>query len=415
MKIFISNYKKNFLIIALCFCFFNANAQDSTKFIKRVVIDTSQQKLNMDALYNRPFLAFNKLPLAIGGYIEANTEYTISDGVSEGFNFQMRRMTLFFSSTVANKIKFLSEIEFEEGTKEINIETAALDVEFNPLLNIRGGILLNPIGGFNQNHDGPRWDFIDRPISATQIIPATLSNVGFGLHGKYFYKKWIFGYETYLSNGFNDKLILNEKNQTSFHEAKEDADKFEKSNSGLPMITAKVAIRNRDIGEIGLSYLTTVYNQFKRDGVIIDKKRKANIIALDFNTTLFKNKINIVGEVANTFIQLPKNYIQNYGSKQMGAYVDVVGTVLNRKIFGWKNAKVNLGLRLDYADYNQDKFRTTNLKIYDETWAITPSIAFKPVGTTVIRLNYKLQKNIDIVGNPPASTATILFGISSYF
>lgn len=62
-----------------------------------------------------------------------------------------------------------------------------MDLEFHPLLNLRGGIIMNPIGGFNQNHDGPRWDFIDRPISASGIIPTTLSNVGMGINGKYFY------------------------------------------------------------------------------------------------------------------------------------------------------------------------------------------------------------------------------------
>ena len=43
---------------------------------------------------------------------------------------------------------------------------------------------MNPIGAFNQNHDGPKWEFVDRPISATQMLPATWSNVGFGLYGK---------------------------------------------------------------------------------------------------------------------------------------------------------------------------------------------------------------------------------------
>ena len=50
------------------------------------------------------------------------------------------------------KIKFLSEIEFEEGGEEVAIEFAALDISMHPLLNLRGGIVMNPIGAFNQNH-----------------------------------------------------------------------------------------------------------------------------------------------------------------------------------------------------------------------------------------------------------------------
>jgi hypothetical protein len=88
----------------------------------------------MDAVYNRPFLQYGKTPVALGGYVEANTNYVVTDGVTEGFSFQMRRMTLFVASTISKKIKFLSEIEFEDGTKEINIEFAALDIQFHPLI-----------------------------------------------------------------------------------------------------------------------------------------------------------------------------------------------------------------------------------------------------------------------------------------
>ena len=72
----------------------------------------------MDAVYNRPFLSYSKLPVSVGGYAEVNWQHLGTDGVSEGHQFQMRRMTLFVASTISKKIKFLSEIEFEEGGKE---------------------------------------------------------------------------------------------------------------------------------------------------------------------------------------------------------------------------------------------------------------------------------------------------------
>jgi hypothetical protein len=154
--------------------------------------DTSGMLLNMDAVYNRPFLQSGKFPVALGGYAEANYQYFQKDGISEGHQFQMRRLTLFVSSSISKRIKFLSEIEFEDGTKEINIEFGSVDFEFAPLFNLRGGIVMNPIGAFNQNHDGPKWEFIDRPVSATQMLPATWSNIGFGLFGKKYTKDWVY-------------------------------------------------------------------------------------------------------------------------------------------------------------------------------------------------------------------------------
>jgi hypothetical protein len=205
----------------------------------------------MDALYNRPFLQVGKLPVALGGYAEANYQYLQQDGVTEGHQFQMRRVSIFISSSIANRVKFLSEIEFEDGAKEISIEFASLDIEFNPLLNLRGGIVLNPIGAFNQNHDGPKWEFVDRPVSATQMLPATFSNVGFGWYGKKYSKDWVYGYELYLTNGFNDRIISNSENKTFLPATKEDPDRFEESFNGRMLLTGKVA-RNNKIGELAL-------------------------------------------------------------------------------------------------------------------------------------------------------------------
>jgi hypothetical protein len=410
MNISMCSFKYLFTLIFCTCTFIIAHAQpDST------AADTSKQKLNMDAVYNRPFLVIDKLPVAIGGYIEANTQYAQTDGVSDGFSFQFRRMTLFFSSTIAKKIKFLAELEFEDGTKEINIEYAAMDMVFHPMLNLRGGIIINPIGGFNQNHDGPKWDFIDRPISSTTILPATLSNVGFGLHGKHHSDNWIFGYETYLTNGFDDRVISNEDNRTSLAAGKSNPEKFEESNSGLPMFTGKIAIRNRKIGEVGVSMMSGIFNKWKEDGLILDEKRNASALAFDFNTSIINNRITLVGELAKVFVDVPVSYTQAYGTEQIGAFIDIVGTVLQRKMFDWENAKLNLGVRLEYVDYNEDKFNETNGDIADDIRAIVSSIAFRPVGTTVLRFNYRLQEQTDLLGNPAARTGAVQLGFSTYF
>src|SRR6188474_3277895 len=247
--------KKYLLILMVWSIAESAFTQIDPSLLKRIPKDTSGNKLNMDALYNRPFLQLGKLPVALGGYVEANYQYLQENGITEGHQFQMRRLSLFVSSSISNRIKFLSEIEFEDGAKEISVEFASVDFEFNPLLNLRGGIVLNPIGAFNQNHDGPKWEFVDRPISATQMLPATFSNAGFGLYGKKFTKDWVYGYEFYLTNGFNDKIISNVENKTFLPATKEDKERFEESFNGSMLVTTKTAIRNSRIGEVGISYM----------------------------------------------------------------------------------------------------------------------------------------------------------------
>lgn len=392
-----------------------ATAQIDPALLRRVTRDTLPGQMNLDAIYNRPFLQAGKLPVALGGYVEANYQYLQETGISEGHQFQMRRFTLFVSSSIANRIKFLSEIEFEDGTKEINIEFASVDFEFNPLLNLRGGVVMNPIGAFNQNHDGPKWEFVDRPISATQMLPATFSNVGFGLYGKKFNKDWAFAYEAYLTNGFDDRIVNNSENKTFLPATKENPARFEESFNGSPLLTGKIALRNNKIGELGLSYMGGVYNKYKKDGLTLDKKRRVNVFAIDLNTTIPKVNTYINGEWAWVHVDVPDTYTEQFGEKQQGGFVDFVQPVLKKQMFGFENAVLNAAIRLEYVDWNKGKFQSTGDNISDDIFSIVPAISWRPTAQTVIRFNYRYNWQKDILGNPPSKLAGFQFGFSTYF
>ena len=405
--------KKRITIVFVLLSALSYSQIDSTLF-KRTEKDTSQQ-LNMDAIYDRPFLSYGKFPVSLGGYAEVNWQHIGTDGVSEGHQFQMRRMTLFVASTISKKIKFLSEIEFEEGGKEIAIEFASIDVEFHPLFNLRSGIIMNPIGAFNQNHDGPKWEFTDRPISAVQLLPATWSNTGFGLFGKTYKGDWMFGYEFYLSSGFDDAIIDNEQGKTFLPASKENSERFTESASGTPLTTAKIAFRNKYAGEIGFSYMGGIYNTFQDDGIVLNEKRRLNVFAIDYNTTIPKINTFITGEWVWIDVEIPENYTQQYGDMQQGGFLDIVQPVLQRKMFGWEDATLNFACRLEYVDWNVGKFNETGGNIGDDLWSVMPAISFRPSQQTVFRLNYRIQREQDFLDNAPANTAGFSFGISSYF
>jgi hypothetical protein len=389
-------------------------AQKDT-IIKRVPFDTSSSLLNMDAAYNRPFLTFKKVPIAIGGYLETNSMYKSEDGVTEGLSFQARRFTLFMSASIKSRLKFLAELEFEDGTKEISIEFAAMDVAVHPLFNLRGGIVMNPIGAFNQNHDGPKWEFIERPDVATNLLAATWSNAGFGIFGKLNAGNWIFGYEAYLTNGFDDQIIDNESNKTFLPATKTNKERFEENNSGSPLITGKIAIKNRKIGEVGISYMGGVFNKFEDDGITLDIKRRLDVIAFDLNTRIPVIQTTIVGEFAYTFIDVPATYSQQYGNRQWGIFIDIIQPVIRKPLFGWEKAVLNIAGRFDFVDWNVGGFKNSGESIGEEMIAVTPSVSFRPSPQTVFRLNYRYQWQKDILSNPAAQTASWMFGFSTYF
>lgn len=390
-------------------------AQIDPALLKHILQDTVTQTMNMDAVYNRPFLSLGKLPVSVGGYAEVNWQHLGTDGVSEGHQFQFRRMTLFVSSTLSKRLKFLSELEFEEGGKEVAIEFAAVDVELYPIINFRGGIILNPIGAFNQNHDGPKWEFTDRPLSATQMLPATWSTAGFGLYGKEYNKDWMYGYELYLTGNFDDRIIDNPLNRTSLAASKDNPDRFEEINSGLPLFTGKLSVRNNKFGEIGLSYMGGVYNKYQDDGLILDKKRRVDVVAIDYNTMLPKINTFITGEWAWVFVNVPGIFSQQYGSRQHGGFIDIVQPIIKKKMLDWDNASLNIACRLEYVDFNVGTFKESGHNIGDSVWSIMPAISFRTGPQTVFRVNYRILEQKDIHNNPPSQTRGFIFGLSTYF
>jgi len=423
--------KISLLITAIAVLFFYADpafSQIDSSLLKSTHPDTSKHNLAMDAIYNRPFLKAGKLPVSIGGYIEADWQYTNTSGISIGNQFQFRRFSLFAASSIAKHIKFLSEIEYEDDPTgdadgatgpEFGIEYAALDFEFDPLLNLRGGLVLNPIGAFNQNHDGPKYEFTDRPIAMSQLLPDTWNNPGFGLYGKKYSGHWMYGYEFYVTGGFNDSIVDNTLGKTYLPAAKSSISRFTSSASGEPLYTGKLSFGNDRIGALGLSYMGGVYNTWRIEGAQVDDKRSVNVFDVDFNTTIPHLNTTITTEWAWIFVDLPADYTPEYAHKQYGGYVDVVQPVFKGRILDWDHATINIAVRGEYVDWNDGNFAATGQRMYNDVWSIMPAISFRPTQQTVLRLNYRIQNERDIVGNTIGAsigpTRGLSFGISTYF
>jgi hypothetical protein len=405
---------KNYLLYILFVCTgLTTHAQIDSSLLKNYAADSgTNNPMNVDAIYQRPFIQIDKFPVSIGGYIEMNWQHSATNGITEGHQLQMRRMTLFVASTINTRIKFLSELELEEGGKELAIEFAAIDLEIHPLLNARAGIIMNPIGSFNQNHDGPKWEFTDRPISSTQLLPATWSNAGVGLYGKYYSNKWMFAYETYVSGGFDQSIIENSFNKTYLPAAKKNVERFEEGNL---LLTTKLAIRRDVIGELGLSYMSGIYNHYMEDGLILDKKRYCRVYAIDYNTQLPVTGTQLNTEWTWINIDIPEAYSQQFGKKQMGGYIDIIQPIRKGKFMFWNNSVFNIGIRLEYVDWNVGQFKEVASEIGDELWSIMPSISFRPSVQTVLRLNYRYLEQKDLFRNAPSKTGTWSLGLSSYF
>lgn len=365
-----------------------------------------------DAVYNRPFIYLGKTTTAVGGYVEGNTNYFAEDGISEGFSMELRRFNIFVYSAIHKKIKFLSEVEFEHGTEEISLETALLDFEFDPAFVFRAGIILPQIGLVNANHDSPKWEFVERPLSSTELIPSTLSEVGFGLHGKFYNDNHIFSYDAYVVNGLQDGVILNEEGRTHLAGGKSE-EMFEEDNNGVPMLNGKVSYASRDAWEFGLSYYGGVYNRFRVEGTEVDDRRTLSVYAFDFTAEI--KKLKLMGELVRVNVEVPGDIDEIYSTVQQGGFFEAGYAILTKELLGFEDAKLSVHTRFEMVDFNLGTFDFSGADIGDEITALAFGISFRPAPPTVFRLNYRYHWITDNLNNPPAHLGGIQFGVASYF
>lgn len=126
-------------------------------------------------VYDKPYQTRRFGQTAIGGYAEAHARYERIDGIRDAAGFQARRLTLFANNQVSDLVRLAMELEFENGTDEIQMEFAAIDLRFHPAFALRGGMILSPLGKFNLAHDSPMNEFTDRPLVATELLGVTLA------------------------------------------------------------------------------------------------------------------------------------------------------------------------------------------------------------------------------------------------
>jgi hypothetical protein len=367
--------------------------------------------LAQDGIYARPFIGAVSFA-SIGGYVEGNTNYFVQDGVGDGFSMELRRFNVFLFSQVSPRLRFLSELEFEHGTEEIALETALVDLRIRPELIVRAGIVLPPIGYFNQNHDSPRWDFVERPLVSTDVIPSTLSEVGGGIYGRFVVRGAILSYDAYLTNGLADGVIGNELGRTNIPSGKS-GELFAEDNNGSPAISGRIAVRRPSLGEVGLSYYGGYYNAFRVEGEEVDDGRWLGITALDFGVGVWGAEVR--GELAHAAVDVPDGMVEVFGDVQWGGHLDVVVPVWRPRVLDYENALLALGIRVERVDYNRGTFASTGDPIRDDVTAVVPGVSFRPTAGTVFRANYRYHWIRDFAGNPTSRMAGFQLGFATYF
>ena len=119
----------------------------------------------------------------------------------EGDNGELdvQRLVLLMGYRFNDKTQFVTEIEMEH-VEEIFVEQAFVNYNLASNVNIRGGLMLIPMGIVNEFHEPTTFNGTERPAMDNAIVPTTWRELGIGVSGRF--DNISLGYQAYLFNGF---------------------------------------------------------------------------------------------------------------------------------------------------------------------------------------------------------------------
>ena len=135
--------------------------------------------------------------LSIGGYGEIT--YNNIEGSSTPAEIDVQRLVVLFAYKFDDRTSFVTEIEYEH-VKEVYVEQAFINYAVADGVNLRGGLMLIPMGIVNEYHEPTTFNGVERPSLDSKIVPTTWREMGIGVSGRI--NNASIRYQAYVMNGF---------------------------------------------------------------------------------------------------------------------------------------------------------------------------------------------------------------------
>ena len=371
--------------------------------------------------------------ITIGGYGDFQfRESSISERADGGGTptFQNTRLVLGIAAVLAEKqnIVFNSEIEYEFGSREIDVEQAYVEWKVRPEFAFRGGIIVPALGRFNVFHDSYLNLTTVRPLINQFIVPTAYRDAGVGVRGRFkLPHKMKFSYEANLVNGMQGTNADGEA--TPFSRLLGQASAAEPGQIAFQAENRRKAI----VGRVGLSPIAglefgvSAYNgRFNKRG---DASQSVTIVFIDGSYRRGELTINgeygrsnIVGGIPrrspspplvdpndpNTIAELAE-FVAQRSPGQDGFYLEGIyrfpAPIAVKKFDD--GAYVAPVVRYEIVRLDR-----TIPNFYLNRARTTLGLNIAPSSTVIFKLNYLFNRTFGPVPKVPAAIGGALFGVS---
>ncbi len=340
----------------------------------------------------------NNKGFTIGGYGQLDYNQPISSTTINNGTLDVHRLVMLFGYNFNERLKFVSEIEYEH-VKEVFVEQAFLQYKLNNYINLRGGLMLIPMGIINEYHEPPTFNGVERPMVDKYIAPTTWRELGLGISGNIIEAS--LKYQLYVVNGFNGydgSATLNGKNGLRKGRQK-GADSYISS----PNFTGKVeyyGIRGLNIGLSGYLGKTqsTAYDKLERNDDIAIKSADSTVVGVSMVGLDLRYQLKglaLRGQLIYSSLDNTTAYNQklssDLGSEMIGYYVEVAYDVFSLTD-KFKSQLIPFVRYEVYDTHSKVEDNIVKNDAYYNTF-ITAGISWKITPKVVVKSDYQFYKS----------------------
>lgn len=179
-------------------------------FLIMVFLSTSYAQTVTDSITLDPQKQLNAAQrLLSGNYGSAVTVgaygeilYNQPDG--DNGELDVQRLVLLVGYRFDDRTQFVTEIELEH-VNQVFVEQAFVNYNVANNVNLRGGLMLVPMGIVNEFHEPTTFNGVERPAMDNAIVPTTWREIGVGVFGRS--NALNLGYQAYVFNGFKSSEL----------------------------------------------------------------------------------------------------------------------------------------------------------------------------------------------------------------
>lgn len=364
---------KSIALILLCNFAFSQTVSQDTTATKNQQQNAAQNILNGTASKG----------ITIGGY--AQIDYNQPEG--DNGKLDVHRLVMLLGYKFNDKVQFVTEIEYEH-VKELYVEQVFLNYSLNDNLNIRGGLMLVPMGIVNEYHEPTTFNGVERPNVDKSIVPTTWREIGIGVSGKF--NDANLRYQAYIFNGFasvNGSSYLGGKNGL-----RNGRQKGAESTINTPNLSAKIDYYGIQGLRLGFS------GYFGRSQAEDDVD---DIEGADIGVTMFgldarytNNRFSARGQYIHTLISDADDYNTLYdvdlGSELKGWYLEAAYNLIPLN----KEQKLDAFVRYERYDTHaavNDADISRNLSYNRNEW--TTGLSYHIAQGAVVKADYQILDN----------------------